>query len=312
MTEISEKLLSEIEFEIEQSRAIQAKKCENHAPFIAFPNSKGQWFLAQGCCNSWNCARCGQIRARAEYGRIVNGARVLSENHNLYFVTITCRGADLDLETSDDNYLKWTNRLFSTWRARTKKQSKKDPLQVWSYVQVTERQQRGAAHSHIICCSVPDDFLEFSKGETLPNGIEAKHDCLYSKWFVNKNISAGLGHVCDITVVRNPIAVAVYIAKYLFKDAQITLWPKGWKRIRYAQSWPKLEHESSGKGFPVLRAADWFRVSQLQEVIAKDNVAYERALSALCENVLPPRFEDKNESVIDDFIHITALDTDEF
>jgi hypothetical protein len=127
-----------------------------------------------------------------------------------------------------------------------------------------------------------------------------------------KNISAGLGKMCDITSIRNAVGVAVYVSKYLFKDAQVTLWPKGWKRIRYSQSWPKLEHESSGKGFPVIRFADWIRVSNLPTVIAKDTVAYEQALKALCTNVLPPSHENKNESVIEDFIQITAIETDEF
>lgn len=286
---ISKKLQSEIEFELEQSKATQAKKCENNAPLIAYQNAKGAWCIVQGCCNSWQCARCGQIRARHEYGRIVNGAKELdARGHQLYFVTITCRGADLNLETSDDNYLMWTNRLLSTWRARTKKQAQKDKLQAWCYVQVTERQERGAAHSHLVTCSFPDDAIPYQKGDMLPNGIVAKHDCLYSAWFVAKNVSAGLGKVCDCTVIQNPIAVAVYVSKYLFKDVRETLWPKKWRRVRYSQSWPKLVREKSQDAFPIIKYVDWIKVSNLPgTVYALDQYSYDRALSALATNVFP-------------------------
>ncbi len=281
----SQKMVREIEFEVEQSYAVQADRCENGAPFICYPNEHGRWYLAQGCCNSWNCPRCGQIRAREEYGRIVEGAKKLHERGlTLFFVTLTCVGKELDVETSDEGYYGWTNRLLSAWRARTKKQSG-----YWCYVQVTERQKRGAAHSHMITTSYPDDAKTYKKGDRLPNGTIAKHDCLFSEWFLSRNLSAGLGKMTDCTVVQNPVGVAVYVSKYLFKDAQTTLWPKGWKRVRYSQSWPKLEERHNPLAFPVLNLTDWMRVKFLNvAVTALDNVCYEAALARLVINVVPP------------------------
>ena len=219
----SDSLENEIAYQIEQSYNCQAERCENHAPFIAYRAATGKWHLAQGCCNSWTCSRCGQIRAREEYGRMVEGVKELHKGHSLlFFVTITMRGKELDLNTADDDYLKLTNRLFSAWRARAKKQG-----DVWAYVQVTERQRRGAAHSHIICASYPNDAKEYKRGDVLPNGATAKHDCIFSVWFMGKCVAAGLGKMTDCTIIRSPIGAAVYVAKYLFKDAQTVLWPKG-------------------------------------------------------------------------------------
>lgn len=293
---ISPDLSSEIEFELEQSRALQAKRCSNNAPFICYPAGPGQWYLIQGCCNSWLCPRCGQIRAREEYWKIVNGAKMLDEaGEALYFVTITCQGKELDLSKADDDYLLWTNRLLSAWRARTKKQG-----DTWAYVQVTERQKRGAAHSHMITCSVPADAIEFKENDWLPNGSIAKHDCLYSQWFIDRNVSAGLGKMADITTIRNPIAVAVYVSKYLFKDMQAALFPSKWKRVRYSQSWPKESVASCEGAFPVVRASDWRRVGELPGVVkTRDEVTYERALACLCTNVLPPLIGDSLLSAAD-------------
>lgn len=282
---VSEKLTADIEFEIEQSHAIQADKCENNAPFICFPDVNRKWHIVQGCCNSWTCARCGQIRAREEYGRIVEGAKTLrEEGYTLFFVTLTCIGKELDLNTSDDEYLKWTNRLLSTWRARTKNEK-----QHWCYVQVTERQTRGAAHSHMITTCYPNDAKQYKKGDLLPNGSYAKHDCLFSAWFMEKNLSAGLGRMTDCTEIRSAIGVAVYVSKYLFKDAQQTLWPKGWKRVRYSQNWPKLPDKSNPDAFPVIKYNDWMKVKSLGVAVHADsNVTYEAALARLVTNVVPP------------------------
>jgi len=153
-----------------------------------FKDASEHWRIIQGCCNNWQCPRCGQIRARHEFARIALGATKLFDDGNLlFFVTVTCRGKELDLETAVADNLKWTNRLISSWRYRTKVQD-----ETWAYVQITERQTRGAAHSHFICCSFPDDNVPYSENSMLPNGIVAKHGCLYSQWFIDRCVSAGL------------------------------------------------------------------------------------------------------------------------
>jgi hypothetical protein len=74
--------------------------------------------------------------------------------------------------------------------------------------------------------------------------------------------------------------VAVYIGKYLFKTALKTTWPKGWKRVRYSQSWPKLPEQATGDGFPLRTLADWRRVASLNEVIIVDGPVTRAAAEA--------------------------------
>ena len=92
------------------------------------------------CCNHWDCPRCKHVLAAQHKRRMVYGALELGAAHQLYFWTLTCRGRDLDLRTADDEYLMWTNRLLSACRARAKREGAP-----FEYVQVTERQKRGAA-----------------------------------------------------------------------------------------------------------------------------------------------------------------------
>jgi len=224
------------------------KICTYSAPYIAIVNGdKGT--IIQACCNHWDCPRCGEMRAKHEYGRIVNGTRILSLEHELYFYTFTCRGRTLPLQQADNGYSLWTNRLLSTMRARCKKEGG-----FWCYVQVTERQKRGHPHSHLIMCWLPSD----AKAK-----LDAKGKQYWqSAYFRQAHVRSGLGSQCKITSVGNADAVSRYIAKYLFKDTQFTLMPKHWKRVRYSQNFPKaVEHQvdENAVTFPLLDFQDWRR-----------------------------------------------------
>src|ERR1044072_132532 len=97
--------------------------CMNNAPYFAYQMQAKKWMVVQGCCNSWNCPRCGQQRAREEYGRIVSVARELDKKHQLYFLTLTCRGREMSLEDAEDGYLLWTNRVLTRLRAQKKREN---------------------------------------------------------------------------------------------------------------------------------------------------------------------------------------------
>lgn len=279
----SEKIIAEIEFEIEQSLALQEAICDNHAPYIFFVDVQGRGRLVQGCCNAWTCKRCGHIRARYEYGRIVNGANELAlAGHKLYFHTITCRGKEMSLQEAEANYPVWTNRLLSTMRARSKKQS-----MFWAYAQVTERQKRQHPHSHFISTFLPDDAIEQTILKRDKNGTMKERDVLISKWFIKSNTNAGLGDQCEITLIINGVAVAVYVSKYLFKDAIATLWPPHWQRVRYSNSWPKLIFPTAELAFPVVTALDWQRLAHLEMSVYCDTFAtLELTYRHLCTNTL--------------------------
>lgn len=224
------------------------KICSYNAPFIAVMNGEKSRIF-QACCNHWDCPRCGEMRAKHEYGRIVNGARELAASHTLYFYTFTCRGSDLRLDIAQRDYLLWTNRLLSTMRARCKAEGG-----YWCYVQVTERQRRGHPHSHLLMA-------------WLPRGAEKRTDSkgkpyFYSQWFRAAHEKSGLGTESKITPVGSPEATAKYIAKYLFKDAQFTIMPKHWKRVRYSQNFPPaaVDETQLPEGYITLNTPqDWRR-----------------------------------------------------
>jgi hypothetical protein len=170
---------------------------------------------------------------------MVAGATELAKENQLYFLTITCRGRDMSLQESEANYLKWCNRLFTALRTDAKRSG-----QHWHYAVVTERQKRGHPHSHILTTYKPKNIYDGFKDNWKRIGgvlVNEPISCLRSDWLLERCKSAGLGSQYDISLVRSEKAASRYIAKYLFKDTAIgNVWPKGWKRIRYSQSWPQL------------------------------------------------------------------------
>lgn len=254
-----------------KSKPNNAFVCSYGAPFFAYQIQLANWGISQGCCNHWDCPRCGQTRAREEYGRIVSGIRALALEGKIYFVTITCKGKEISYEQAEEGYLSWTNRLFSAWRARTKVRGGK-----WCYCQVTERQARGHPHSHILTTADPGDlylghvFKEREANLYIPE--KAREIALRSDWFSDAVRRAGLGSQHDISIASSPEGASRYVAKYLFKPAIFTdSWPKGWKRVRYSQNFPKLP-ERSTDAFVLLSAEDWrFLGRRAERVEVKDD-----------------------------------------
>ena len=230
-------------------------RCANGAPFIAYQTGAGVWHIVQGSCNSWLCPRCGQIRAKKEYGRLVHGSTELSSDHTLYLFTITTRGSGLSVADAHKHYYEWTNRLFSALRANAKSKGSH-----WAYAQVTEHQKRGHPHSHLVTTYRPHDvrwgwFWRWKKNGS--RAYKEYYETLRSKYLLKRIKSAGLGEVYDFNEVRDPQAASRYIAKYLFKDSMFTdEFPKNWRRIRYSRNWPKLP-KREGSGFPLIEPLDW-------------------------------------------------------
>lgn len=225
-------------------------RCDNNAPHIFFIGNKGTGVILQGCCNSWTCSRCGRIRANEEYYKMTYGARVLeTEGHGLYFVTLTCRGRDISLQQAEKEYYKMTSKFLNSMRMKCRRAD-----EYWCYVQVTERQKRGHPHSHLIMTYIPDD-------KTPTKDSEGKA-VLISKWLTRAVERSGLGNQHVITPIRSASAVAIYIAKYLYKDAVSTKWPRKWRRVRYSRNWPRDDEQAEKPevAFPLLTPYDWHRV----------------------------------------------------
>lgn len=255
-------------------------ECLNNAPYFAYHIDGKKFGVVQGCCNSWLCPKCGQQRAREEYGRIVVGAREMSANNQLYLFTITCRGKEMGLDEAERSYMEWTNRLLTRLRTETKRAGK-----TWAYASVTERQKREHPHSHFITTYCPADAVPLKKGEikyyeTLAQGFPAKHATLQSYSLEHACTECGLGCQYDISRLESVEAGSRYAAKYLFKDSIFqTIWPKGWKRVRYSQNWPKLP-KKEGKAFVLLTAMDWGRLAREALIIKTPNDGVQKAVAA--------------------------------
>jgi len=236
--------------------------CLNNAPYFAYQIQGKRWGVVQGCCNDWNCPRCGQQRAREEYGRMVAGAREIGKTSKLYMMTITCRGKDMSYDAAEANYLVWTNRLLSRLRVSSKRSNK-----LWAYASVTERQSRMHPHSHYLTTYCPDDTIFIAKGEpktycTSGEIFPAKHDTLQSFILEKACVECGLGRQYDLSRLESVEGASRYVAKYLFKETIFSeQWPKGWRRVRYSQNWPKLP-EVKGDAMILLTAFDWLALAK--------------------------------------------------
>jgi len=246
-------------------------ECLNNAPYFGYQIEGKRWGVVQGCCNDWTCPRCGQQRAREEYGRIVVGARELGKTSELYMLTVTCRGRELSIDDAETNYLVWTNRLLTRLRTQAKRTGK-----MWAYASVTERQKRQHPHSHYLTTYCPDDAVFIRKGEPkyfFTQGVseKAKHNTLQSERLERACFECGLGWQYDISRLESVEGASRYVAKYLFKASIFnTVWPKGWKRVRYSQNWPKLP-DVRGDAIVLLRRDDWHLLATKALIIKTPN-----------------------------------------
>jgi len=185
---------------------------------------------------------------------------------------VTCRGKEMGKSESENGYGKWTNTLLDAWRLQSKRTGQK-----WAYVQVTERQERGHPHSHILTTFCPTDTVSHDWKKTRVS-VEGRQFMAYvqgyrSEYLRQSVIRSGLGEQYDITPAGKSEAVSRYVAKYLFKDNIFNdKWPKGWKRVRYSQSFPKLEREKTD-AFVLLKRDDWQKLARVAVVVSCGDVA---------------------------------------
>lgn len=253
-------------------------RCRYGAPYFAVERSEKRFKIVQGCCNHWDCPKCGIQVARAHYGRIVVGARAIHEDDDMWFITVTCRGKELTVEDAKAHYLEWTSKFLDACYSRAKRAGMS-----WSYVQVTELQRRGHPHSHILTTFHPDDLFwgTTDKWKTGINGLLVCHKvpAIRSDWLSSQVIKSGLGSEYDISRVETVEACSRYVAKYMFKKTQFSAdFPKHWKRVRYSQSWPKVTRTKTN-AFVLLAKADWEELAMDARVLdADEGDAFETAM----------------------------------
>ena len=192
---------------------------------------------------------------------MVLGCIELAKTMPLYFITITCKGKEEGWQYAEQKYGERTNRLLDACRCEAKRKGGK-----WHYVQVTERQKRKHPHSHFITTYAPCDCkTTIVRKKKIAQGEQPKYvisEVLRSDWFESAVTRAGLGVRYEITKVRDAEGASRYVAKYLFKPTIFEdSWPKGWKRIRYSQSFPKAP-EIETNAIPLITHADWYKLAK--------------------------------------------------
>lgn len=163
-------------------------------------------------------------------------------------------------------YLTWTAKLLDACYTKAKRDGQK-----WSYVQVTEKQKRGHPHSHILATFAPNDLQTEQHWRWIihPDGSRTWDmvNRLRSDWLQAQVVRSGLGDQYDISAVRAVEGAARYVAKYMFKPTQFTTkFPPNWKRVRYAQSFPKLPSKKTD-AFPLVHFSDWVNLASLATVV---------------------------------------------
>lgn len=249
-----------------QERQAATSPCIYHAPFFAYQTEQKCWHITQGNCHHWDCPRCGLGRAKQEYGRMVEGCRELGAKFPLFFITITCKGKEISHEYAEENYGRWTNGLLDACRIKSKREGGQ-----WHYVQVTERQKRLHPHSHFAstyCPPITSRVIVRKKKKQESGQYKiVVSESLRSDWFEGQIKKSGLGEQYNITLIKNAEAASRYIAKYLFKPSIFKSdWPKGWKRIRYSQSFPKAKDRET-KAVVLLTQEDWYKLAQKTVVV---------------------------------------------
>jgi len=136
-------------------------------------------------------------------------------------------------------------------------------------------------HSHFLTTFEPGDLYDGTVDKWQRIGgklVLEKVEALRSDWLHTAITRSGLGEQYDVSKVRNEAAASRYVAKYMFKATNFAAdWPKGWRRVRYSQSFPKLP-ELKTNAFPLVTYQDWDKLASLAvNVQARDIDVFEYA-----------------------------------
>lgn len=191
---------------IEQVAAFECKNAQT--PLLKAVNhyaKKAVFFHPR--CKLWDCEICGQINKELWTWRAWHGTKFfLQAGWHVDFVTLTSHeklGAAGSIAV-----------FPSAWDKLRKRVSRKYPG--FQYFAVPETHKDGRLHVHMIVTA------------NLPK-----------RWWKNAGRACGMGYQTDLQEVENA-GVTGYVSKYLAKTLQISNLPKGFRRVRTSQGFPKL------------------------------------------------------------------------
>ena len=185
---------------------MEMSRCPNPGPLLIRKNKdtfKAELFRPP--CKQWNCPYCGPMLAKEWAFVAWHGTRKFqNEGVKVVFATITSH-EKLTQKTSMDV---WP----SAWKKlRQRIVREYGPMQ---YFMVSEQHRSGVLHMHAL--------------------VTAE---MRLTWLKTAARGCGLGYMADVKPVDQSIAAAFYVSKYLGKFGLV--WPKGWRRVRISQDWPR-------------------------------------------------------------------------
>lgn len=172
-------------------------------------------------CKSWECPACGEMNKRMWAVKTFQGASKLTANgQSINFLTIT-----MHERTRGTYALKIWPKAWKKLRERAAYASGG-----FQYVLIPEQHKDGTMHVHAI--------------ETAALG---------ERWWKDNARQCGLGYMAEEEEIRTPEGAAWYVTKYLTKSISNLTWPKGFRRIRTSQRWPKsVAEQVQGWEFKVI------------------------------------------------------------
>lgn len=181
---------------------------ENRPYLIAKDPQKKIAILFQPRCKLWSCPACAEINQKLWALRAIAGVEQLKEaGHELWFTTITSHE-----KLSPEYALMIWPKAWGKLRQRASRAA-----DTFEYLLVPEQHISTKIHVHLIQTSG-----------------------LTKKWWKDNARSCGLGYQDDSKRVRNGKQAGYYTTKYLSKQLETNSWPRGFRRVRTSQGWPKL------------------------------------------------------------------------
>jgi len=180
----------------------------NRPYMVAYEEGERKAIIFQPRCKQWSCPACAKINKSLWALRTNYGVETLIEQgHEIFFTTLTTHER-LSAETALVVWPKQWGKLAQ--RARR-------AADVFEYLLVPERHETGKIHVHLLDTA------------GLP-----------TRWWKDNGRESGLGYMNESGEVKSGAAAARYTTKYLSKQLEYQAWPKGFRRVRTSQKWPRL------------------------------------------------------------------------
>jgi hypothetical protein len=189
---------------------VSKTECETpRRPYIVGLNAiAGLAVLFRPRCKKWDCPACAPINRAKWCVRAYQGSqKLIREGRSISFVTLTSHpalGPDGSVAV-----------LRSAWDMLNKRVHRIEPFV--SYIMIPERHKDGRVHVHMLTTSI-----------------------LEKRWWKDNGAECGFGYMADREPLCSPEGAAWYVSKYTTKSLEGEKWPKGFRRVRTSQNFPKL------------------------------------------------------------------------